>query len=299
MYSGVGLVQDSISLGKEGSMMFFIGEGGLGNQLFQYAFIRTIQKNHEMVVTYGFDAINTYFSTKKMLTISSKHRLLRVLVRYVLHPILKLASKYRVITTITQMSDRAGYERTGGLFRNIRYIQPGFFQSQHFFSPGKIRHLHLKNVYDSAADTYVRALPSQKNLVYIHFRFGDYLHYRVAGQNVILPESYYIAAIHLVTHQYKNSHFLLLSDDVGSIPQKIIARKNVTVVRGVDEGTTMGIMSRCRGAILSPSSFGWWGAYFMKDHKAIYSPLNWLGFNAGKEYPPSCTPTYAHTIKVI
>lgn len=277
-------------------MIIFIGEGGLGNQIFQYAFLSTIRRKKELIFGYGFDSLYQYFSLSNTHIISQKHQMIRIAVRYLLVPFLQLLSKLKIITAISQKGNN--HSTVFGLFRNLRYVKPGFFQSQNFFNPAKITQFHLKNVYLKSARNYLRTLPSHNNLIYIHFRYGDYLSYRVSGKGVILPESYYLKSISLLTKRRKNLHFLLFSDDVSRIPSKILNLKNTTLIRDLDEGTTLAIMSMCTGAILSPSSFGWWGAYFMKDHQSVYAPLYWLGFNTGSEYPKHCTPTYAHTIRV-
>ncbi len=43
-------------------------------------------------------------------------------------------------------------------------------------------------------------------------------------------------------------------------------------------------MTLCNGAILSPSSFGWWGSYLMINKDVVFAPKYWLGWKSNKDY---------------
>ena len=55
--------------------------------------------------------------------------------------------------------------------------------------------------------------------------------------------------------------------------------KNKIVLSGNHYGTDLAIMAQCDSAILSPSSFGWWGSYMMEKRDIVFAPKYWLGFN--------------------
>ena len=57
-------------------------------------------------------------------------------------------------------------------------------------------------------------------------------------------------------------------------------------------------MTKCNGAILSPSSFCWWGSYLMKDKDVVFSPKYWLGFNSKKEFGTSNSNNPSFSIEV-
>ncbi len=50
----------------------------------------------------------------------------------------------------------------------------------------------------------------------------------------------------------------------------------------------MAIMSLCNHAILSASSFSWWGAALMSTpQKFVIGPQYWLGFKSNEWFPDS------------
>ncbi|MDR0571688.1 MAG: hypothetical protein LBG48_02425 [Rickettsiales bacterium] len=51
-------------------------------------------------------------------------------------------------------------------------------------------------------------------------------------------------------------------------------------------------MTLCINAILSPSSFGWWGSYFMKSRNIVFAPKHWLGFASDVDYHKSPLASY-------
>jgi hypothetical protein len=57
-------------------------------------------------------------------------------------------------------------------------------------------------------------------------------------------------------------------------------------------------MTQCKSAILSPSSFGWWGSYMMKERDIIFAPKYWLGFSSKIEYHEQGVPDYSKEIEV-
>ncbi len=57
-------------------------------------------------------------------------------------------------------------------------------------------------------------------------------------------------------------------------------------------------MTLCNGAILSPSSFAWWGSYLMKNRDVVFVPKYWLGFKSKVEFPMGIIPDFATEIEL-
>ena len=74
--------------------------------------------------------------------------------------------------------------------------------------------------------------------------------------------------------------------------------KNKIVIDSNHYSVDFAIMTLCDGAILSPSSYSWWGAYFMKQKEFILAPKFWLGFNSKIDYHSNPIPDFFKTIEV-
>jgi hypothetical protein len=54
----------------------------------------------------------------------------------------------------------------------------------------------------------------------------------------------------------------------------------------------------CNSAIISPSSFSWWGSFFMKDREIVYAPEYWLGFNSQQDFQKNALASYMSAIAI-
>ena len=75
-----------------------------------------------------------------------------------------------------------------------------------------------------------------------------------------------------------------MSDEPDIIRKEFNYLENKIISIDNDSGTDLAIMTKCRSGILSPSSYGWWGSYLMKDRDIIIAPKYWMGHKSGIEY---------------
>jgi hypothetical protein len=92
-----------------------------------------------------------------------------------------------------------------------------------------------------------------------------------------------------------NCYFIFLSDEVEFIEQEFKYLEN-KIISNNNFAVDFAIMTLCNSAILSPSSFSWWGSYLMQDRDTIFAPKYWLGFNSGVEYHKNSIPKYIEKI---
>jgi len=57
-------------------------------------------------------------------------------------------------------------------------------------------------------------------------------------------------------------------------------------------------MTLCNGAILSPSSFGWWGSYLMKNRDVVFAPKYWLGWKSKIDCPKNIVTNFMKVVDV-
>lgn len=292
-------------------MIIFFSKGRLGNQLFQYAFIRSIRKRAEPVLVSGFEELEEVFEVEAITNVSEKNRFIRGLIFRIISPFLNLLSSARLISSISvDYDDPQGFENVlprreaasfterKGVVRFIRYIKAGFFQSKEFFNKEFINDLKIKSEYLKEADNFLNNLPGNMNRIFVHIRRGDYKHFTIFGKSTLLPYSYYKNQIGYFLDNWKNCFFIILSDEPDEAEKEFSYIENKMISKNYHPGIDFAIITKCDSGILSTSTFGWWAAYFIKNKGIIFAPKYWMGFNAGIEFPVRGFPDFASEVVV-
>lgn len=115
-----------------------------------------------------------------------------------------------------------------------------------------------------------------KNTVSIHIRLTDYLRHPA----VLCRQDYYNAAIQYVRTTIPNPYFIVFTDDPQMARKRYEFQDNVYWISddGYKDYEELDIMSRCRHNILARSTFGYWGAWLNQNpEKLVIVPRRWLG----------------------
>jgi hypothetical protein len=288
-------------------MILFISQGRLGNQLFQYAFLQTIREKNEKILVLGFSELKEVFYTKGIVNFPYRRDIwTRVSYKLFIYLINFLVS-VRMISSINvdKKYYKNGYSCEGkttsfsrGLFKNITFVLPGFFQSQEFFEKRAIDHLRIKEKFSLDAKKIFSRFPKNSYYVFIHLRRGDYLDFKVFDKNTLLPLRYFNNQIQWFVNNKKNPFFIFISDDSSFIRSNFSHVTSKHFMEDNHFGTDLSIMTLCNGAILSPSSFGWWGSYLMKKRDKVFAPKFWLGFESKINFPSCTTPNYCTSVEI-
>ena len=266
--------------------------GGLGNQMFQYAAGRCLacSLNTELKLDIspfrqenvrGYDL--SVFSIKEH--IASGEDLNRVcypLPWVIRHPAHLLKSVIRRNTTVKYVREFQ-FQFDPAFFKlpdNV-YLE-GYWQSEHYFK--KIEPLIRKEFrLHNAPGGQVQELSErirEGNAISIHIRRGDFV--RNPATNAthgVCSTDYYQRAIESITRRVDNARFWIFSDDPGWV------RENITIENpsySVSDHhfknyEDMYLMSCCRHHIIANSSFSWWGAYLgSSPEKIVIAPERWF-----------------------
>ncbi len=287
-------------------MLIFLADGRLGNQIFQYMFLKTIAEKDERIVclnmreffeTFDFDKHDTWHTSNKYMCFLFRKFIIPVLLR----PLCKL----RIINYIYQKGDARvcalpSWEEKKGLLQDIRYVNTDFFQSECFFDPKWISssNLQIKREFLLEARQFLSDMPKNYTKVFVHIRQGDYLSESFLNeQGIALPESYFESAIDLIKERIKEPFFIFLSDDpiyvedrFQEVELKIISRNSMPV--------DLAIMTMCKAGIISNSSFSWWGAYLMNERDLVVAPRYWYGWRQRMESHPGIQPSFSVILDV-
>ena len=126
---------------------------------------------------------------------------------------------------------------------------------------------------------------NREALAFLHVRRGDYLGLQDKGFHILGPE-YYIPAIEAVERRRTASlRWLIVSDDPAWLHEQSWLPHGAEVIEGLDEVATLLLLSLCEGgAVLSNSTFNWWGAILSGSSNVAY-PSRWIGEEEPELFP--------------
>jgi hypothetical protein len=121
--------------------------------------------------------------------------------------------------------------------------------------------------------------------VAIHVRRGDYVSLRSAAQfHGTLPASYYQETMQRIKASYTQPLWVVFSDDIewcrDALPFLGATVLFVDHNQGRDAWQDLYLMSLCKHHIIANSSFSWWGAWLSEQRgyigQMIYAPRHWF-----------------------
>ena len=267
-------------------------KGGLGNQLFQYAFARAFQEKRcddklildvsgfEKDKQRNFSLSNFELSNKCYVEESSKYnarydRLTNQFLRVATKIMPRIAFKYLSRKGIL-VWDRIDYIEIPKIDNENVYIN-GYWQSEKYFS--SIKSQLKKEIICPIKDVQLLEKIRNSNSVCVHIRRGDYL----LPQNHLLvcTEEYYKAVINKIFENFHDAKFFVFSDDIGEVKRMNLfdekLKERVHFVESVHpDYEEIMLMSSCNHFIISNSSFSWWAQYLTNNANAvIVAPSVW------------------------
>lgn len=272
--------------------------GGLGNQLFQYAFGKAIEKKYGYVVKYD---LSYYENIPKGDTFREAF-----VSRYI--PSHKIATKIEIEEIVKKdacflkkLFKRLGlteyhtkYERLGDGITDIDQVKDntlliGYWQAEKYFSNicDEIRKTVTFKEYMLPKDMVkIMERIRSSHSVSIHVRGGDYLlQENQAIFGGICTSEYYEQAYAYMRDKFPDCKFFLFTNDITWTKKHIhLPYENITLVCNEYEATEdwmdLYLMSLCNDNILANSSYSWWAAW-LNAHadKNVICPYKWTNDN--------------------
>lgn len=265
--------------------------GGLGNQMFEYAHARSLQlKNNDKLALdlegfshsnpkyptrhFSLDAFNIpeeveilpFEKSKKLLVAQAASKINR-----------KIASKifeiFHIFLWKTPRYKDFGIKDT----KQGTYYFYGYWQSDKYFRgyENVIRkELQVKTEPIPEAIRYIK-LANRANSVCVHVRRGDY----VQGNMITCDEKYYLTGMkYIVDKTDGECTFLIFTDDTEWVKENIHFQYPVEYVT-IEEPDyeVLRIMYSCNHFVISNSSYSWWAQFLSKcKNKIVYAPNVWF-----------------------
>jgi len=268
--------------------------GGLGNQMFQYAFGRAQAER------LGVDLVLDTTS----------------FIRYRLHHGFQLSKVFNIQAreaTSHELKDLLGWRilafAGGGWIRSIALRLPGkrlvrephfhycaevtdalpgsyftgYWQSERYFAHvgETIRREFTFKHPPSAENSRILDHIHGCNSVSIHVRRGDFVtNGRTNAYHGSCSGDYYSNAVRIIQQRVENAAFFVFSDEIGWAQANLSVPRPCTFVEhniGQNSFEDMRLMSVCKHHIIANSSFSWWGAWLNSGpEKLVVAPKNWF-----------------------
>lgn len=254
--------------------MRVICKGGLGNQMFQYAFaLRLANEGYPVTMeTKLFDILNIHngyeipnvFALKKTIPSSNSSSLvMRFVLKWKFWPIANEKFPF-----------------TDSIIGNNRLFYNGYWQSEKWFASIKDQ---IYYNFDFKGITKKNLIEVQKmndcESVSIHIRRGDYLN--TSLYKGCCEIDYFKKAISYIRTKKEFTKLWIFSNDIQWCKESLLSfvDKNTVFVdwnNGTISYQDMYLMTQCKNNIIANSSFSWWGAYLNQHHnKIVIAPKRW------------------------
>lgn len=294
-------------------MKLIIYAGGLGNQMFQYAFFKAAELSKKKVwsTTAWYSLNNSHngfeldrlfgirlkrnfslpFKINKNTKKDKKEQLKEVseskstsFLRSFLskNPILKF-SEYNDASYHPEVLDLKGINVIVGYWQNEKYFKD--YRTQILdcftfpeFSPEETKNIEISEKIKS------------ENSVSIHVRRGDYC--GNPWYDGIITTEYYNRAIEYIKSKIENPHFFIFSDDIDWCEKNLNisdAHDFINWNKGSASYRDMQLMSLCKHNIIPNSSFSWWGAWLNNNsEKIVVCPTKWINECSNLDFDDIC-----------
>lgn len=273
--------------------------GGLGNQMFQYAYALSLAKE------YGEDILfdTSFFPEKYRLGLYnfqvSEHRDWKnVISEKEQHRVVAAQKKYRLLQKakrvflgqeelgerwFTKNSSRGHYFNFDQYYypfvrcgQENKYIY-GYFQTEKYFtscSDQVKESFQLSIELSNSAKSYLETIKKTSSVA-LHIRLGDYKTTRNFYLDVCTPE-YYKKAMEYILSNTDSPKFFIFTNDANGVRKVIDPPDDAIIVEGTKDYEDFELIRNCNHAVLSNSSFSWWAAYLNPKKGIIVVPTPWF-----------------------
>lgn len=268
--------------------------GGLGNQMFQYAFGKYIKHRvPDAVVKYDISyfgdqrAIRKYqldiFDIDPELAKKSEIRKTRGYFQYDKKYLMEVEKRMPRLnpTRFVQEDLDKGFQpevvqADGGYYS-------GYWQCEKYFSDFRdeiLKAFSLKN--RNLPEEYMRFYEKAQaeNTVSVHVRLGDYLdkgNFAIYGN--ICTADYYRKAVTYLGERISNAKYYIFTNDESKVKELLPENIDFEIVHFENDVDYLDMiaMSKCSNNIIANSSFSWWGAWLNRNNeKQVICPTRWF-----------------------
>ena len=226
-------------------------QGGLGNQLFQWAHARALSLKYNIPCYLDIHDVSGG-GTHRDFTLDVFPNLYY-----------ELANINSISNVIVDNFNFSPITMTESEVKNSVIYLNGYWQTEKYF-------IEYADIIRNELRSNVKI--DLGNSTSLHVRRTDYL--KSNGFHPVQPIEYYEKAISLIGDYER---LLVFSDDIQWCKDNL-KFDNMTFIEGYKDYEDIWTMSMCKNNIIVNSSFSWWGAWLNENpDKKVIAPLNWFG----------------------
>jgi len=265
-------------------------KGGLGNQMFQYAFYKSLKEKYSNVKIdvnfYNSNKVHNGYELSRIFNVTPEFAEIK--------EINKLAFigsdiKSKIMRKIIGNKKTYYLERE----RELSYKPEVYLKEKSYFDGYWQNEKYFKNIEDSIRKdfTFKIKLDSQNlnilndikssESVSLHIRRGDYINDSNANRiyGGICEIEYYQKALAMIAEKIINAKFFIFSNEIEWVKKNLKIKNGVYVNlnQGDDSYKDMQLMSNCKHNIIANSTFSWWAAWLNSyGNKIVIGPRVWF-----------------------
>lgn len=264
-------------------------QGGLGNQMFQFAFYKFLEsKGYNALVDlsfydyhlshYGFEIVRVFESTVYKLSTADMVNDLAEIKNDIISRFRRkfFPKKTHYIENIHSYNHN--YRIIESLLNESNVYLDGYWEDQRYFSSisKTIRELYTFPDFVNPQNIALNDKIANSLSVSIHIRRGDKVHSKIHRIHLL---DYYVEAINLIQKRlnYETVKFFVFSDDIDWTRENFNhLREDFEYVvwnKGKNSFRDMQLISLCKHNINASSTFSWWASYLNKNpDKIVITP---------------------------
>lgn len=239
-------------------------QGGLGNQMFQYAYGRNIELLGKVI---SFD-ISFYHGNKSRIDTTREFKL----------------DKFNIETKADFLVMRRPiYDLLSKILKKLKLVENGFWQNEKYFKNIEEiirKEFTLKNDLNSHSSEISNKILLSTDSVSLHIRRGDYVNDKKTNQHHGTCDiNYYKLALEYISSKIgKDIQIFVFSDDITWVKGNMSFPYPTIYVSSpeIPDYEELILMSKCKHNIIANSSFSWWAAWLNSNpDKIVIAPKKW------------------------
>lgn len=262
--------------------------GGLGNQLFQYAFGRTLALRNKCELKLDISSfenyewhdysLNPFNINQEIATKKERENLLGINLPIYERIKRKLFKGQPILITENSLLFDSKYLEV----KEPAYLR-GYWQSEKYFTDFKNEILNdlIIQVKPTSENQKILDQIISCNSISLHIRRGNFVNDEsVNKRHGTTSLSYYQEAINVINSKVSNPVYFIFSDDIlwvktnFNITEKVLF---VDINDAKNDFQDLRLISSCKHHILANSTFSWWGAWLnTSPEKIVITPKLWF-----------------------